>query len=335
MHFNATVTGYFTLPHKLFTSTLPLGIYLGDFGSSLFFIVSGASLALTVPAEQNPAQFYKRRARAVYPLFWLAWFVVFSYRFVAHPGSFGGARTVTLVLTLLGLDNFAVAAGLVGTDFACVGEWFLGSILFLYLLFPLLQRGLRKRPWLTWALTLAVCIPVHLLGWDARLVAVHIPEFLFGMTFLTLAGRTRYILAPLLLARDADGRLLGYACAHRWHPREAYDWSVESTIYCAPDARGCGVGTLLYRALLELLAACGYWNVYALVADPNPASERIHAQLGFSCVGRTPHTAYKFGWLGLSTWWLALRTGNEKPAPVRMVTAEQTQAVLCKYGKTE
>ena len=79
---------------------------------------------------------------------------------------------------------------------------------------------------------------------------------------------------------------------------------MESTIYCAPDARGCGVGTLLYRALLELLAACGYWNVYALVADPNPASERIHAQLGFSCVGRTPHTAYKFGWLGLSTWWL-------------------------------
>ena len=110
---------------------------------------------------------------------------------------------------------------------------------------------------------------------------------------------------------------------------------MESTIYCAPDARGCGVGTLLYRALLELLAACGYWNVYALVADPNPASERIHAQLGFSCVGRTPHTAYKFGWLGLSTWWLALRTSNEKPAPVRMVTAEQTQAVLCKYGKTE
>ena len=46
--------------------------------------------------------------------------------------------------------------------------------------------------------------------------------------------------APLLLARDADGRLLGYACAHRWHPREAYDWSVESTIYCAPDARSCG-----------------------------------------------------------------------------------------------
>lgn len=199
VHFNATVTGYFTLPHKIFNSTLPLGIYLGDFGSSLFFIVSGASLALTVPAEQSPAQFYKKRAKAVYPLFWLAWFVVFSYRFVTRPGSFGGAKTITLVLTFLGLDNFAVAAGWVGMDFACVGEWFLGSILFLYILFPLLQRGLRKKPWVTWLLTLVICIPVHLMGWDARLVAVHIPEFLFGMTFLTLAKKAQYVLAPALL----------------------------------------------------------------------------------------------------------------------------------------
>ena len=64
--------------------------------------------------------------------------------------------------------------------------------------------------------------------------------------------------APLLLARDANGKLLGYACAHRWHPREAYDWSVESTIYCAPDARGFGVGDLLYRALLDC------WNSAAI-----------------------------------------------------------------------
>ena len=199
VHFNATVTGYFTLPHKLFTSTLPLGIYLGDFGSSLFFIVSGASLALTVPPEQSPWQFYKKRAKAVYPLFWLAWVVCFSIRFVSQPGYYAGAKTVTLVLTFLGLDNFAVAAGWVGMDFACVGEWFLGSILFLYILFPLLQRALRKYPLLTWVITLAVCIPIHLQGWDARLVAVHIPEFLFGMTFLTLRDKAKAILSLVLL----------------------------------------------------------------------------------------------------------------------------------------
>ena len=204
IHFNAAVTGYFTLPSKLFGSVLPFNIYLGDFGSSLFFMVSGAALQYTSPGQGreplNLARFYQKRAKAVYPMFWLAWCIFFPIRFVTKPGYYAAAKTPSLLLTVLGLDNFAQAAGWVTMDFACVGEWFLGSILFLYLLFPLLQRGLRKRPWLTWALTLAVCIPVHLLGWDARLVAVHIPEFLFGMTFLTLAGRTRYILAPLLLA---------------------------------------------------------------------------------------------------------------------------------------
>ena len=198
IHFNATVTGYFTLPHKLFTSTLPFGIYLGDFGSSLFFIVSGASLALTVPPDQSPWQFYKKRAKAVYPLFWLAWVVCFSIRFISQPGYYAGAKTVTLVLTFLGLDNFAVAAGWVGMDFACVGEWFLGSILFLYLLFPLLQRALRKYPVLTWIITMAVCVPIHLQGWDARLVAVHIPEFLFGMTFMMLKDQVKLILLFVL-----------------------------------------------------------------------------------------------------------------------------------------
>ena len=69
-------------------------------------------------------------------------------------------------------------------DFACVGEWFLGSILFLYLLFPLLRYGLRKQPLLTWAVVLAASLPVHYMGWDARLVAIHIPEFLLGMAFV-------------------------------------------------------------------------------------------------------------------------------------------------------
>ncbi len=140
--------------------------------------------------------------------------------------------------------------------------------------------------------------------------------------------------APLLLARDAGGKLLGYACAHRWHEREAFDWDVESTIYCAPDARGLGVGDVLYAALLELLRLQGYWNVYALLADPNPASERFHEKFGYVCLGRTPRTGYKFGkWLGLSTWGLELRKGRGEPAPVRKkLTQEEIDEVLRKYS---
>ena len=212
IHFNAAVTGYFTLPSKLFGSVLPFNIYLGDFGSSLFFMVSGAALQYTSPGQGreplNLARFYQKRAKAVYPMFWLAWCIFFPIRFVTKPGYYAAAKTPSLLLTVLGLDNFAQAAGWVTMDFACVGEWFLGSILFLYLLFPLLQRALRRNIWLTWGVTLAVCIPIHLLGWDARLVAVHIPEFLFGMTFLTMPKRAQYILPAALLAGAAAARSL-------------------------------------------------------------------------------------------------------------------------------
>lgn len=198
IHFNATVTGYFTLPNKLFANTVPFGIYLGDFGSSLFFIVSGAALALTSRDDQPVVQFYKKRAKAVYPLFWLSWCLVFALRFLAKPGYYAAAKTPTLLFTALGIDQFAVAAGFVTQNFACVGEWFLGTILFIYILFPLLQRGIKYRPWLCWGLVLAVCLPAHYFGLLNGLVAVHLPEFLFGMTFMRLARRDKLVLLPVL-----------------------------------------------------------------------------------------------------------------------------------------
>lgn len=209
IHFNASVTGYFTLPHKLFGSTLPFGIYLGDFGSTLFFIVSGASLCYTAPEQFDTLSFYKKRARAVYPMFWLAWAICFSIHFVTRPGYYAGAKTVTLVLTVLGLDNFAVAAGWVGQDFACVGEWFLGSILFLYLLFPLLLFGYRRRPWLSFAIVTAAGVAVHLAGWDARLVAIHLPEFFLGMLVVGLSRRMQGILAGAAVLLLAVQQILG------------------------------------------------------------------------------------------------------------------------------
>ena len=148
-------------------------------------------------------------------MFWLAWCIFFPIRFVTKPGYYAAAKTPSLLLTVLGLDNFAQAAGWVTMDFACVGEWFLGSILFLYLLFPLLRWGLRKQPLLTWADVLAASLPVHYMGWDARLVAIHIPEFLLGMAFVhwkrparlgVLAGCAVLLFTPAA----ADGKV---ACA--------------------------------------------------------------------------------------------------------------------------
>lgn len=139
--------------------------------------------------------------------------------------------------------------------------------------------------------------------------------------------------APLLTARDGAGRLLGYACAHRYHDREAYAWDAETTIYCAPDARGTGVAAALYGALLEALTAQGWWNAYGVLADPNPASEAFHKKCGFVCEGRSPRTGYKLGkWQGTSLWCRQLRAGTGAPAPLRApLSAAELAPILRKY----
>lgn len=141
--------------------------------------------------------------------------------------------------------------------------------------------------------------------------------------------------APFLVAEDAQGRLCGYACAHPLHPRAAYGWCVETTIYCHPHCMGQGVGGKLYRPLLAMLKAQGYRAAAALVTHPNPESEAFHKALGFHKAGVQPRSGYKFGrWLDVQTWWLDLcATPNEdEPAPVRLgLTPEEVRAILEQY----
>src|ERR1700730_9744799 len=63
-----------------------------------------------------------------------------------------------------------------------------------------------------------------------------------------LTGRQR-----LLVAED-DSNVTGYAGTTRFRPKAAYDTTVESTIYCAPDAIGKGIGGQLYAALFYAIA---------------------------------------------------------------------------------
>ena len=89
----------------------------------------------------------------------------------------------------------------------------------------------------------------------------------------------------LLVATDADDRCLGYASSSRWRPKPAYNTTVESSVYCHPDARGRGCGTALYAALFAVLEGEDVHTVVAGVSLPNPASVSFHERFGFRPVG--------------------------------------------------
>lgn len=130
---------------------------------------------------------------------------------------------------------------------------------------------------------------------------------------------------PYLVA-EQDGALLGYAYAHPFVGRAAYDWSAEVTIYLRMDARHHGLGGRLYRTLEDIARAQGILNLNACIGVPKGADDEylthnsvdFHAHMGYTPVGTFHDSGYKFGrWYDMV--WMEKMLGEHKTpaAPIR------------------
>jgi phosphinothricin acetyltransferase len=98
----------------------------------------------------------------------------------------------------------------------------------------------------------------------------------------------------LLVAQGANG-VVGYAGTTKFRPKAAYDTTVETTIYCAPEAIGKGIGKQLYATLFEALRGEDIRRFVAGYALPNAATAAIHERFGFKVVGVFSENGRKFG----------------------------------------
>lgn len=115
-------------------------IVWGPIAVSSFFMVSGASLIYRYEERFSLKEFYKKRFFGLYPLFWLAYlfaFLDFFYRTKSLPGG----PKINFLLTVIALDGYC--SEWVQT-FYMLGEWFLGAIVILYILFPLYRFVMCK-----------------------------------------------------------------------------------------------------------------------------------------------------------------------------------------------
>ena len=99
---------------------------------------------------------------------------------------------------------------------------------------------------------------------------------------------------PYLVAEE-DGRIVGYAYAHRYQERSAYQWNAELSVYVDRCVIGRGIGSRLYEALIDLCKKMGLCNLYGIVTIPNMPSERLHEKKGFVRIGTYHKTGYKHG----------------------------------------
>lgn len=111
---------------------------------------------------------------------------------------------------------------------------------------------------------------------------------------------------PWLVCCEGE-TLLGYAYACYWKSRGAYRYSVESSVYLAPEARGKNLGTELYRELLLRLREVGFHSVLACISLPNAASVQLHEKMGFSKVAHFKEVGFKQDrWIDVGYWQLSL-----------------------------
>ena len=138
------------------------------------------------------------------------------------------------------------------------------------------------------------------------------------------------------LVCDLNGAMAGYVYATRHRVRPAYAWSVDVSVYVAPEYHRRGVGRGLYTSLFAILAAQGFFNAYAGVTLPNAASVGLHESLGFTPVGVYRHVGYKLGaWYDVG-WWQrplqALRRPTAAPLVMDAVRRRSDWDVLLATG---
>lgn len=169
------------------------GINTGHIGVSLFFVLSGASLTIS-SKPFSWKSFYKNRALTIFPTYYLVWFGAFVCTFFLMPQKLAEIAPWTIVLTFLGLDGYFY--DMIPT-FYMVGEWFLGCLLLIYLIYPFLRKGLERFPRGFFWLTLLFWLPGIAISSGFPLQTDHlfylrIPEFLMGIYLMRNWKRARW-----------------------------------------------------------------------------------------------------------------------------------------------
>lgn len=185
-HFNAAYLFMNNpMPEKSVITVSVSNIYIGNWGVSLFFIISGAALMYVYDEKCELKKFFQKRFLAIYPMFWIAYSCAFLYLFYVNKGVNNGAPKINMILTILGLDGY-LAENI--PTFYILGEWFLGAIIIMYLIFPLLRMLINKFPV---ALAIGIIVLYIISIWKYNLpfnqvefLPTRMPEIVIGMYFI-------------------------------------------------------------------------------------------------------------------------------------------------------
>ena len=112
---------------------------------------------------------------------------------------------------------------------------------------------------------------------------------------------------PVIGIEDPDGTLLAFGSYGSFRAWPAYKYTVEHSVYVAPEYIVKGIGSVLLTELIKLAKSEGYHTMIGAIDAENQDSIKFHEKFGFNQVGLIKQAAFKFDrWLDLAFMQLML-----------------------------
>lgn len=102
---------------------------------------------------------------------------------------------------------------------------------------------------------------------------------------------------PVIVA-TIDEKVVGFGYYSEFRFREAYKFTVEHSVYVAPNQHGKGLGKIILQSLIDLAKQQKLHTMVAVIDAENQNSISFHEQFGFETVGNIRESGFKFDrWL--------------------------------------
>ena len=113
----------------------------GSVGTCIFFLISGFLIHKT-SKNTDLKLYFKKRFLSIYPALWVSFVIAYIILSLQKQSLLWGGNPFKLLLSILGFDTYISLYGQL--TYACVGEWFTGMILLLYLFYPFLRIAIAR-----------------------------------------------------------------------------------------------------------------------------------------------------------------------------------------------
>lgn len=165
------------------------GVWGENTSVNIFFMLSGASLYYNHADLNfhNVKKYYFDRFKGIFPMFYIIWMFLFYQKVTTVGSVFYNGNPKYLLLTLFGMDGYLSYR--YPNNYYFIGEWFLGALVLLYLLYPVLTWCIKHCKILTTILlglgSLSMLwLQPHFLIQKERNLIVCMFAFWLGMLFI-------------------------------------------------------------------------------------------------------------------------------------------------------